>query len=74
MQTASKSDNSARDEERVDNRRLGTPNRPVAIARFVFNTFKEAILHPTAMSYIDKRTGKFVGRDNGKVSENDDIR
>ena len=74
MQTASKSDNSATNKERMDNRRLGTPNRPVAIARFVFNTFKETILHPTATSYIDKRTGKFVGRDNGKVSENDNIR
>ena len=53
-------------------RRLGTPNRPVAISRFVFNTFKEALLHPTTTSYIDKQTGKFIGRDNGKVSENAD--
>ena len=49
-------------------RRLDTPNRPVAIARFVFNNFKEAFLHPTVTSYIDRRTGKVVGRDDRKVS------
>ena len=50
-------------------RRLDTPNRPVAIARFVGNTLKEAVLHPTVTSYIDKRTGRLVGRDDKKVSE-----
>ena len=68
MRSASKSDNSAVDKERVDNRRLGTPNRPVAIARFVGNIFKESLFHPTATSYIDKRTGKLVGRDSKKGS------
>ena len=55
-------------------RRLDTPNRPVAIARFVYNTFKETLLHPTATSYLNRRTGRLVGRDNGKASENDSIR
>ncbi|MYE55142.1 MAG: hypothetical protein F4X34_08115 [Chloroflexi bacterium] len=55
-------------------RRLDTPNRPVAITRFVFNTFKEAFLHPTTTSYIDRRTGKLVGRDNDKASEDGSIR
>ena len=55
-------------------RRLDTPNRPVAITRFVFNTFKETFLHPTATSYIDRRTGKLVGRDNDKVPEDGSIR
>ena len=74
MQTTSKPNSATTDKNPKDNRRLGSPNRPVAISRFVFNTFKEAILHPTTTSYIDKRTGKFVGRINGKVSENGGIR
>ncbi len=49
-------------------RRLDTPNRPVAISRFVFNTFKESFLHPTVTSYIDRRTGKVVGRGDRRVS------
>ena len=68
MRSVSKSDNSATDKERADNRRLGTPNRPVAIARFVSNTFKEAILHPTVTSTFDMRTGKVVARDGKKLS------
>ena len=67
MQTTSKPDNSTMDKERVDNRRLGTPNRPVAIARFVFNTFKEALLHPTVTSTFDMRTGKVIARDGKKL-------
>ena len=72
MQTVSKPDGATADKEPKNNRRLGSPNRPVAISRFVFNTFREALLHPTTTSYIDKRTGKFISRDNGKVSENGD--
>ena len=48
-------------------RRLGTPNRPVAISRFVLNTFKEAILHPTVTSTFDMRTGKVIARDGERL-------
>ena len=71
MQTASKPDSELSNMDTADNRpipRLDTPNRPVAISRFVFNTFREAILHPTVTSYLDRRTGKVVGRDDKKVS------
>lgn len=49
-------------------RRLGTPNRPVAIFTFVYNTFKEALLHPTVTSTLDMRTGKVIARDGKKLS------
>ncbi len=49
-------------------RRLGTPNRPVAISTYVFNTFKEALLHPTVTSTLDMRTGKVIARDGKKLS------
>lgn len=55
-------------------RRLDTPNRPIAIATFVFNTFKEALLYPTVTSYIDRRTGRLIGRYDKKVSDIDDFR
>ena len=76
MQTASKSGSVSVDTEPTDTRpvrRLDTPNRPVAISRFVFNTFREAILHPTVTSYLDRRTGKIVGRDDKKVSRNGNV-
>ena len=73
MQSDSNADNRLTDEGTLNGhlpvRRLDTPNRPVAIARFVGNTFKEAILHPTVTSYIDRRTGKLIGRDDRKSSE-----
>ena len=50
-------------------RRLGTPNRPVAVARFVGNTFKEAILHPKVTSTFDMRTGKVIARDGKNSSD-----
>ena len=68
MQTASKLDSASTDKEPRDNRRLGTPNRPVAIATFVFNTFKEALLHPKVTSTLDMRTGKVIARDGSKLS------
>ena len=46
--------------------RFDTPNRPVAIARYLFNTYKETFLHPTVTSTFDMRTGKVVARD-GKM-------
>ena len=49
-------------------RRLDTPNRPVAITRFVFNTFKETFLHLTVTSTLDMRTGKVIARDGKKLS------
>lgn len=49
-------------------RRLGTPNRPVAISTYVFNTFKEALLHPMVTSTLDMRTGKVIARDGKKLS------
>ena len=55
-------------------RRLDTPNRPVAIARFVGNTLRETVLHPTVTSYIDKRTGRLIGRDDEKAPESADAR
>ena len=67
MQTASKLDSAGTDKEPKDNRRLGTPNRPVAITTFVFNTFKEALLHPTVTSTLDMRTGKVIARDGKKM-------
>ena len=67
MQTASKPDSALSDTDTADNRRLGTPNRPVAIATFVFNTFKEALLHPTVTSTLDMRTGKVIARDGKKL-------
>ncbi len=53
---------------RLPVRRLDTPNRPVAITRFVFNTFKEAFLHLTVTSTLDMRTGKVIARDGKKLS------
>ena len=50
-------------------RRFSTPNRPVAIARFVFNNFKETVLHPTVTSTLDMRTGKVIARNGKKLSE-----
>ena len=71
MQTTSDTNSASVDTEQTDTRpmrRLDTPNRPIAIARFVGNIFKESFLHPTVTSYIDKRTGKLVGRDIKKSS------
>ena len=67
MQTTSKSDSATANLDTTDNRRLGTPNRPVAIITYVFNTFKEAFLHPTVTSTLDMRTGKVVARDGKKI-------
>ena len=49
-------------------RRLSTPNRPVAITRFVFNNLKETVLHPTVTSTLDMRTGKVIARNGRKLS------
>ena len=64
MNTASKPDAADMDNasKRAYSPRLDTPNRPVAIGCFVYNIFKEAILHPRSTSYIDRRTGRFIGR------------
>ena len=67
MQTTSKLDSAGTDKEPKDNRRLGTPNHPVAVTTFVFNTFKEALLHPTVTSTLDMRTGKVIARDRKKM-------
>ncbi len=73
MQTVSKPDSASTKKDgtpaRRPVRRLDTPNRPVAIARFVGNTFKEAILHPTVTSTLDMRTGKVIARDGKKLSD-----
>ena len=76
MSTASKPDAADMDKarKRAHSPRLDTPNRPVAIACFVYNIFKETILHPRGTSYIDRRTGRFINRSDGKVAENDDAR
>ena len=65
-------DNSAAVEyERVPLKyRFDTPNRPVAIARYLFNIYKETFLHPTVTSTFDMRTGKVVARDGKELSGN----
>ena len=68
MQTISKRGSASTDKGPRDDRRLGTPNRPTAITTFVFNTLKEALLHPTVISTLDMRTGKVIARDGKKLS------
>ena len=68
MQLPSQSNRASTKLDAVDNRRLGTPNRPLAISRFVFNTFKEALLHPTVTSTFDMRTGRVIARDGKRLS------
>ncbi|MYC07777.1 MAG: hypothetical protein F4X57_11515 [Chloroflexi bacterium] len=67
MQTTSKSKSAAANLDTTANHRLGTPNCPVATTTLVFNTFKEAFLHPTVTGTLEMRTGRVVARDGRRL-------